>query len=139
MQAFMILLSLPLMISISGCESMCANEVLHEIPSPDKQLKAVVFQRDCGATTGFSTQVSIMKIDKKLPNTGGDVFSADTGHGKVPSGPGGGPKIEVVWKGPRQLLVKYPQKARIFSSVSKIIVSTGLFKSESVEVTYSPI
>lgn len=118
---------------------MCGNEVLQEIPSPDNKLKAVVFQRDCGATTGFSTQLTILKINEKLQNTRGDVFSADTDHGKVPSGPGGGPKIEVIWIGLHQLQVKYPQKARVYLSAKELKVSTGIFKSEAIEITYSPI
>ncbi len=139
MKSIIILLSLPLMLSMSGCESMCSNEVLQEIPSPDNKLKAVVFQRDCGATTGFSTQMTIIKTNEKLQNKRGDVYSADTDHGNAPSGPGGGPKIEVVWTGPHQLQVKHPQKARIFLSVKEITVSTGIFKSEAIEIMYSPI
>ncbi len=139
MKLFTILLSLTLMVFVSGCDSMCANEVLQEIPSPDNKLKAVIFKRDCGATTGFSTQITIIKTDEKLQNKRGDVFSVDTDHDKVPSGPGGGPKIEVVWKGPRQLQVKHPQKARIYLSVKEIKVSTGIFKKEAIDITYSPI
>jgi len=139
MKTFAILLSLTLTVYISGCDSMCANDVLQEIPSPDNKLKAVVFQRDCGATTGFSTQMAIIKADEKLQNQRANVFSADTDHGKAPSGPGGGPKIEIVWKGPRQLQVIHSQKARIFLSAKELKVSTSMFKSESIEITYFPI
>ncbi len=139
MKLFTAMLSLTLILYILGCDGMCANEVLQEIPSPDNKLKAVVFQRDCGATTGFSTQMTILKTDEKLQNTSGDVFSADTDHGKVPSGPGGGPKIEVIWIGVHQLQVKYPQKARIYLSAKELKVATGIFKSEAVEIAYSPI
>jgi hypothetical protein len=34
----------------------------------EMNLNIVVFQRDCGATTGFSTQVSIIEIGEELPN-----------------------------------------------------------------------
>ncbi len=37
----------------------CGNEILKEVRSPTGKMKGVVFQRDCGATTGFSTQVSV--------------------------------------------------------------------------------
>jgi hypothetical protein len=40
-------------------EFMCGNYVVAEKISPDGRRKVVVFQRDCGATTGFSTQVSL--------------------------------------------------------------------------------
>ena len=139
MKFFLILLSFQLVLSISGCESTCSNQVLQEVPSPDKQLEAVVFQRDCGATTGFSTQVSVIKADEKLQNTKGDVFSADTNHGKVSSGPGGEPAVEVVWKEPHQLQIKHSQNARIFLAAKEIKVSTGIFKSEAIQITYSPV
>jgi hypothetical protein len=65
---------------------MCANDLLTEIPSPDGALKAVVFQRDCGATTSFSTQISILWTNRPLPNETGNLFVADTDHGKAPRG-----------------------------------------------------
>ncbi|MCC5853421.1 MAG: hypothetical protein JJU30_11325 [Alkalimonas sp.] len=58
---------------------MCANEVHAEIISPNQRYKAVIFQRDCGATTDFSTQISILKAEAKLPNKSGNIFVA-RGH-----------------------------------------------------------
>ncbi len=37
---------------------LCGNDVLSENISPSGHWKAVVSERSCGATTGFSTQVS---------------------------------------------------------------------------------
>lgn len=37
----------------------CGMDVYGTLPSPDGQYKAVAFGVDCGATTGFNTQVSI--------------------------------------------------------------------------------
>jgi hypothetical protein len=54
---------------------ICKNEIYKEYISPDKALKAIVFQRDCGATTGFSTQISILKSNEDLDNNeGGNIF-----------------------------------------------------------------
>jgi hypothetical protein len=58
---------------------MCENQIYKEYLSPDKSLKAVVFQRDCGATTGFSTQISILNSDENLDNKNGNIF-AIKGH-----------------------------------------------------------
>ena len=55
-------------------DDMCANNINKIYFSPNKSLKAVVFQRDCGATTGFSTQISILKAKEELPNNKGNVF-----------------------------------------------------------------
>jgi hypothetical protein len=57
--------------------SGCANEVLSQTVSPDAKMKAVVFQRDCGATTGFSTQVSIIQNSSLLSKTDYDVESSE--------------------------------------------------------------
>jgi hypothetical protein len=64
---------------IGGCYFLdpCDNEVSKEIPSPDGSLKAVVFSRNCGATTGFSTQISILRGANATSNDAGNVFVAD--------------------------------------------------------------
>ena len=94
----------------------CRNEELQIITSPDRKRKAVVFQRDCGATTGFSTQVSLLNANDKLPNETGNAFIADTDNGKAPEGPGGGPEVKLQWAGERELIVKYDKRARVFRS-----------------------
>ncbi len=52
---------------------------MQEAVSPDGTYRAVVFQRDCGATTWFTTQVSIVRRWWWLPNDAGNVFNAE-GH-----------------------------------------------------------
>jgi len=96
--------------------SGCGNELMGEVCSPDGKLKAVVFQRDCGATTGFSTQISILSVDEKLPNEGGNIFVADSNHGAASSGRGGGPIVEVHWLNGSELLIKHDSRARVFHS-----------------------
>src|SRR5438094_9693848 len=61
-----------------SCVSLfdCGNELTSEIKSPDGKFKAVVFRRSCGATTGYSTQVSIIAANQKLPAEAGNVASA---------------------------------------------------------------
>jgi hypothetical protein len=44
-------------------------------------MKAVVFNRGCGATVGFNTQVSLLPASAALPNDGGNVLVVDD---KVP-------------------------------------------------------
>ncbi len=109
---------------------LCDNTPLAEVPSPGGTRKAVVFQRDCGATTGFSTQVSVLAAGEKLPNDGGNVFVADTDHGQAPSGPGGGPVVEVVWLGEERLLIRHHRRARVFRSEAHV---------GSVAVGYEPL
>lgn len=58
----------------SSFDDMCGNDQVVEVVSPNGQLKAVTFRRDCGATTGYSTQLSILPVSRALPNGGGNVF-----------------------------------------------------------------
>jgi hypothetical protein len=96
-----------------GLRGMCGNTAVSEAPSPDGLMKAVVFERDCGATTSASTQVSILARSTPLPNTSGNAFIADTEHGAAPPGPGGGPKAKLVWLNSHSLGITYHEHARI--------------------------
>jgi hypothetical protein len=96
--------------------SMCRNEIFAESLSPDRTKKLVVFQRSCGATTGFSTQVSVLSVDAELPNELGNVFVADTDHGIAPSGARGGPELRSHWAGPNSLMIQHHVAARVFKA-----------------------
>lgn len=94
--------------------STCKNEILAELPSPDGAYKAIVFQRDCGATTGFSTQVSILRSRHSLGDDTGNVFVSDTNHGAAPSGSGGGPEVGIRWMSSSSLVISRHRLARVF-------------------------
>lgn len=100
----------------SGSDNLCGNAPFAEVLSPAGNLKAVVFERDCGATTRFSTQVSVIKATNTLQNEGGNLFIADTNHDAAPSGPGGGPAVRVVWLGPSALRIEYHPLAHVIRS-----------------------
>jgi hypothetical protein len=94
---------------------MCGNTVEQTVASPSGQTKAVVFSRDCGATTGFSTQVSVLPADEELPNDGGNLLVLD---GTVP--------VELSWLSESSLAVGGIGNAKVFrqeSAVAKIQVS----------------
>ena len=52
----------------------CGNEVKQEIPSPDGEKMAVIFQRDCGATTGYTYELTILDTGEALHNKKGNTF-----------------------------------------------------------------
>ncbi len=56
---------------------LCGNEIVQDVRSPDGRHRAMLFQRDCGATTGFSTHVSIVGVSKDLADDSGNVLVAD--------------------------------------------------------------
>jgi hypothetical protein len=95
-------------------DRMCANEMITEVRAPDGKHKVVVFQRDCGATTGFSTQLSLLRSGGALDNDPGNIFVADTNHGAAPAGLRDGPSVNVTWIDSDSLEVKFHPKARIF-------------------------
>lgn len=52
----------------------CGHTLYAELASPDNRYKAIVFERSCGATTDFSTQISILPMTETLPNESGNIF-----------------------------------------------------------------
>ncbi|HEX8473905.1 MAG TPA: hypothetical protein VF666_07715 [Pyrinomonadaceae bacterium] len=93
----LVILLLPLVsVACLDLSDGCGNELLGEAQAPGGKWKAVVFQRDCGATTSYSTQISILRIDEWLVNEGGNVFVVDTNHGQAPGGRGGDPVVEAI-------------------------------------------
>lgn len=95
---------------LSGCmlEFECANEPTEEIASPDGSKKMVLFSRDCGATTGFNTQCSILANSEPLPDERGNVFVIDNGTAKV------------TWVDDSSVLVTFEADVRIFRQESAV-------------------
>ena len=56
---------------------MCGNDILQKVPSPSGENVAYVFERSCGATTGFSPQLSILDKDDDFQNESGNTFRSD--------------------------------------------------------------
>jgi hypothetical protein len=107
----------------------CANTELAVAVAPGGAHRAVVFQRDCGATSGFSTQVSVLPLGAALPDAGGAVFVGDTDHGRAPARLGGGPAVGLVWRDDRTLVIRHHRLARVFRSEPR---------AGSVEIRYEP-
>ena len=55
---------------------MCGNTVISNAISPDGKWNALLFERNCGATTDHSSQISLLKSGKSLENENGNVFAA---------------------------------------------------------------
>jgi hypothetical protein len=87
---------------------MCENEVVADVSAPSGAARAVVFHRDCGATTKTSTQVSILQGRAALPEDGGNVYVADREGG-------GAPSVEVRWAGDEALVIRHDRGDRSFT------------------------
>ena len=103
-------------------DDMCANNIDKIYFSPNKSLKAVVFQRDCGATTGFSTQISILNSKEELPNSKGNVFIINGHPDNV--------QAVVAWKNNKEINIHYTSNTIPF----KIKKDFGFF--DVVKITY---
>jgi hypothetical protein len=98
----------------------CENTPIAQHWSPDRRVKLIVFERSCGATTGFSTQASLLPSHERLPDDGGNLFVADTDHGLAPSGPGGGPELRVRWTDGAHVVLSHHQKTRVFKAEPQV-------------------
>jgi hypothetical protein len=97
---------------LGGCSDDCADRVIKRYAAPDGRHSAVLFDRDCGATTGFNTQISILRAGERLSG-GGNVFIADTNHNAVKAAAWGGPWADVIWLSPSRVLVGYVAGSRV--------------------------
>ena len=89
-------------IALVGCDAGlfgdCGDNVKAQAPSPDGRYVAAVFERDCGATTDFSTHVSLREADELFdPPTQTRVLSV-----------AGRAAVDVEWSTERALSVALP-------------------------------
>jgi hypothetical protein len=96
-------------ICLVACADPCENRVLSEVPGPKGNREAIVFERSCGATTGFSTHVSVVNEFGQLRRSAGNVFAADSNHGAVKNF-----TVTVRWVAADQVVIRYPAQARVF-------------------------
>ena len=113
-----------------GCGKIdpCGNEVLARQSSPAGAYQAIVFERDCGATTDFSTQVSILPSDVSFlerpsfwsATEQGNALAIDADHGAAPRGAGGGPDVTIHWESDQKIILAYHPRARVFLAAPSV-------------------
>lgn len=84
-------------------DPLCVNEPLFSLDSPSGVYQAVLFQRDCGATTPYSLHVSVLACGAELPDEVGNVLIVRDQH-LTPS---------LHWSLPYNLMIEYPAYADI--------------------------
>lgn len=114
------ILGLIYIISPFSAEDMCGNKISITEFSPNKKHKIVIFCRNCGATTDFSTQVSILKVDEKLENESGNIFSADSEHGKAKTDENSSISIKAKWLNNNKVIITYDKNARTFKTENSL-------------------
>jgi hypothetical protein len=79
---------------------LCRNEIIASRDNPARTLKLIKFDRDCGATTGNSVQISVLKFQESLQNLGGNIFISKN-YDK---------DIDMAWENDSTILIQYPKK-----------------------------
>lgn len=91
--------------------SICSTDVVQGSRSPDGVLQATWYTKNCGATTDFSTVVSVHRPDSSYKDDSDIVFVAK-----------GKQTIKLTWAAPHRLSVECGscERANIFREVTKI-------------------
>lgn len=103
---------------IAGCDSAsrCENSMARQALSPNRQHKAIVFFRGCGATTDESAQVSILQANADLPDASGNVFVVEESN------------VYVEWLGDSKLQVTAPPGVKTFFKATTCGSITVIYK-----------
>jgi hypothetical protein len=103
---------------VSACQP-CGNEITEIHNSPDGELEVVVFQRSCGITTPFSTQLTVQEAGKGLPSGPGNIFMIVQTDSSLRSPPGP-PAVSVSWIGNRELHIRHDPRDDVRLAVSRL-------------------
>jgi hypothetical protein len=95
------------------------TEVAGDVPSPDGKWDVVLMVRNAGATTDYSTQLSVVPAGGRASREialcrPGNIFIADGNHGAVAVDDRGLMHVAVVWQSPNIVLIRFPPSARVF-------------------------
>jgi len=98
-------------VPLGGCRALdpCETEIRREVPSPDGALIAVVYERGCGATVGFNTQVGLRTVRAQLDLDDGQVVALSGQHDLRPIW---------TWTTQSTLSIAIPE-ARVYRQLSK--------------------
>jgi hypothetical protein len=97
-----ILVVIAMLAAVSACDFGCDDEVVSSTSSPSHALSAVVFNRNCGATTGFNTQVSLVRSGT-VPSGAGNTLILD---GSIP--------LKFLWVSESKLQITGLGSAKVF-------------------------
>jgi len=86
----------------------CGADEVSRSQSPNRKHDAVVYTLNCGATTGYTTQVAVLTSGEIVPAEGGNVVTFD---GVVP--------VQLLWTGSDSLKVTY-HRAELFHPINHV-------------------
>lgn len=110
------LASLLFVLGACGCE----NNILRELASPDGNLKVVMFDRNCGATTRHNLQLAITTSGESAIDS--PIFVVDRTSGQSTEAPSDDLEslVQVSWLSSSELLVRYNPELRVFTKQDQV-------------------
>ena len=115
----------------------CVIHPIAEFASPDSTFRVAVFDRGCGATTGFGTHAALLDQLEPLSTEVADLFVADTDHGVAPPARWGGPELQVRWLDTRTVELSHHDLARVFRADTLVRGVTIRYRRTREEPTSS--
>ena len=94
-------------------DAWCVNEIVRRTPSPNGRREVVLFQRNCGATTDFATNLSVVRTGSDI-GARGNLFIADSYDGRAALDTGFVIRLSVQWLSNDSVLVRYDPRAQVF-------------------------
>lgn len=107
-----VMLIISLALQAISCAPLCENDPYAKSTSPDGKQVATLFVRGCGATTGWSAQVSVHPSSRKLDNRIGNII--------VTRGPTKLTEWQLKWQTSDHLLIVMPNGTQIVRVVEKL-------------------
>ena len=86
---------------------LCSTDPIYSQVSPTAKMRVVGFYYDCGATTGYSTQVSILPVNEPI-NDSGNVLVTD-----------GKNQIGLKWLSDKELLIEDTKELKVYKKLHK--------------------
>lgn len=119
--SFCLLICVPFQLTSFIRNTVTSNKIISENMSLNGEFKAIIFEREAGATTHKSYQLSILKNSEKLKNETGNVFISYS-------------SFDVEWKDNETLVVKiHDEEKEIFKLIKQIKGVEIRYETESKE------
>lgn len=112
-----------------ACGAPCTNQIVESATSPGNQLRAVVFQRDCGSGTPKQTHVSVIPARSSDPDGEGNALVLEPARPDSVAARGD-LRITLEWLERDRLRVSYRPDVRVVKSVRSV---------SEVRVEYVPL
>lgn len=113
---FFLVIAVPLF--TQACQAACNNEMIQRAESPTRSYAAILFERNCGATSGNNFQVSILRSEI-VADGPGNTFVVDYPDEYYQQNRPR-PAVKLHWTSDSSVTIEYSNGARIFTQAVMI-------------------